>query len=166
MPPMTVVSPSLTSTCVAARCVSIGGMPLTCRLKSGDAFSTVMLHDHGVRPRNLRRHLQRQRGVAERHRDGVVGDGLNRNLDALRDLGFDVVLRRDARRRQDAALAVALERRQRHVEIERAVDRAERRGLAADDAGDAGRFTLGRGRAVVRERRRQRVARCAVVASP
>ena len=66
----------------------------------------------------------------ERHRDGVVGDGLNRNLHALRDLGFDVVLRRDARRRQDAALARSLERRQRHVEVERAVDRAERQADA------------------------------------
>ena len=42
MPPMTVVSPSLTSTCVAARCVSIGGMPLTERLKSGDSLATLI----------------------------------------------------------------------------------------------------------------------------
>ena len=40
MPPMTVVCPSLTSTCVFARWVLIGGMPPTARLKSGDAFST------------------------------------------------------------------------------------------------------------------------------
>ena len=40
MPPMTVVWPSLTSTCVMARCVLIGGMLLTWRLKSGVAFST------------------------------------------------------------------------------------------------------------------------------
>ena len=39
MPPITVVSPSATSTVVTARCVSIGGMPLTARLKSGVAFS-------------------------------------------------------------------------------------------------------------------------------
>ena len=39
MPPMTVVCPSLTSTCVTARCVLIGGMPPIARLKSGDAFS-------------------------------------------------------------------------------------------------------------------------------
>ena len=32
MPPMTIVSASFTSTCVMARCVSIGGMPLTERL--------------------------------------------------------------------------------------------------------------------------------------
>ena len=38
---MTVVSPSATSTVVTARCVSIGGMPLTARLKSGVAFSQL-----------------------------------------------------------------------------------------------------------------------------
>ena len=38
MPPITVVSPSATSTVVTARCVSIGGMPLTALLKSGVAF--------------------------------------------------------------------------------------------------------------------------------
>jgi len=42
MPPMTVVSPLLTSTCVSARCVSIGGIPLTARLKSGAEFSIAM----------------------------------------------------------------------------------------------------------------------------
>ena len=35
----------------------------------------------------------------------LLDDRLNRNLDALRDLGLDVVLRRDARRRQHAAVA-------------------------------------------------------------
>ena len=60
------------------------------------------------------------------HRDGVVGDHLNRNLRALRDLGLDVVLRRDARRRDDRQLALLLERGQREVEVERAVHRAER----------------------------------------
>ncbi len=39
IPPMTVVEPSLIWTCVSARCVSIGGMPLTWRAKSGTAFS-------------------------------------------------------------------------------------------------------------------------------
>src|SRR5262249_10596402 len=40
MPPMTVVAPSLTCTVVSARCVSMGGMPLTLREKSGVAFSS------------------------------------------------------------------------------------------------------------------------------
>ena len=40
MPPMTVVWPSLTSTCVIARWVLIGGMLLIARLKSGEAFSS------------------------------------------------------------------------------------------------------------------------------
>ena len=70
-------------------------------------------HDDGVRRRDLRRHAQRQRGVLEADGHGVVGDGLNRNLHALRHLGFDVVLRRDARRRQQAAAAARLERGQR-----------------------------------------------------
>ena len=81
------------------------------------------VHDHGVRGRDLRRHLEQQHGVLELHGDGVVGDGLNRNLDALRDLGFLVVLRRQARRGQHASLARVLERGERDVEIERAVDR-------------------------------------------
>ena len=55
----------------------------------------------------------------------VVGDGLNRNLHALGDFGLDVVLRRDPRRRQDPALAAAFERRQRHIQVERAVHRAQ-----------------------------------------
>ena len=42
MPPMIVVAPSSTWTCVVARCVSIGGMPLTTRLKSAFAFSMVI----------------------------------------------------------------------------------------------------------------------------
>ncbi len=42
MPPMIVVAPSLTWTVVFARCVSIGGMPLTSRLKSAVAFSIVI----------------------------------------------------------------------------------------------------------------------------
>ena len=50
---------------------------------------------------------------------------LNRNLDTLRDLGFDVVPRRDLRRRKDAALALALDSRQCDVEVQRAVDRSQ-----------------------------------------
>ena len=84
------------------------------------------LHDHGVGRGDLRRHLQHQHGVLERHGDGVVGDRLNRNLDALRDLRLDVVLRGQPRRREDAALAGPLERRERDVEVEGAVDGAER----------------------------------------
>ncbi len=42
IPPMIVVAPSSTCTWVRARCVSIGGMPLTWRLKSGVAFSSVI----------------------------------------------------------------------------------------------------------------------------
>ncbi|MNC87771.1 hypothetical protein D3C83_35270 [compost metagenome] len=42
MPPITVVSPSATSTCVLARWVSIGGMPPTARLKSAAELSTTM----------------------------------------------------------------------------------------------------------------------------
>ena len=91
---MTVVSPSLTSTCVIARCVSIGGMPLTDAAEVGRRVLDRDLHDHGVRRGDLRRHLQRQRGVLERDGDGVVRHRLNRNLHALRDLGLDVVLRR------------------------------------------------------------------------
>src|SRR5262249_42217031 len=41
-PPMTVVWPSLTSTLVFARCVLIGGMPLTARVKSAWLFSSEM----------------------------------------------------------------------------------------------------------------------------
>ena len=125
---MTVVSPSAISTVVTARCVSIDGIGcagvrlrvVRRRLLDEDA------HDHGVRRGDLRRHAQRQRRVLELHRDGVVRHHLNRNLRALRDFRFDVVLRRHARRRQDAALAVALERAQADVEVQRAVDRAER----------------------------------------
>ena len=84
---------------------------------------------------------QHQHGVLERDGDGVVGDGLNRNLDALRDLRLDVVLRRQARRREDAALAGALERRQRDVEVERAVDRAEREADAPRSRRARRRFT-------------------------
>ena len=42
MPPITVVCPSVTSTVVLARCVLIGGMPLTARLKSACAFSSAI----------------------------------------------------------------------------------------------------------------------------
>ena len=69
---------------------------------------------------------QPQRRVLERRRHGVVGDGLHRDLHALRDLRGLVVLRRQARRREDAPLAAVLERGQRDVEVERAVDRSER----------------------------------------
>ena len=85
----------------------------------------------------MRRDFEDQRGVLERDRHGVVRDGLNRNLDALRDFGRDVVLRRDARRREDAAVAGRFERRQRDVEVERAVDRAERQADRARRAADA-----------------------------
>ena len=61
----------------------------------------------------------------------LFDDGLNRNLHALRHFRGDVVLRRDARRRQQAAVARALERGERDVEIERAVDRAERQADGA-----------------------------------
>ena len=105
---------------------------------------------------DLRRDAKRQRGVLEGHRDGVVRHRLNRNLRALRDFGFDVVLRRDARRRQDAALAVALERAQVDVEIQRAVDRAEReanrrrvREVDAAGAGASRRALLGNARPVL-----------------
>ena len=74
----------------------------------------------------MRRDLEHQRGVLEGHRDGVVRDRLNGNLDTLRDLGLDVVLRRHPRRREEPALAGPLERGQRDVEVEGAVDGAER----------------------------------------
>src|SRR5688572_1281083 len=45
------------------------------RVLHGDA------HDHGIRGGNLGGHAQGQRRIAERHRDGIVGYGLNRNLD-------------------------------------------------------------------------------------
>ena len=105
MPPMTVVVPSLTWTRVFARCVLI--WTLLPRRLTGAGVLDHDLHDHGVRGGDLRRHAQRQRGV-------LVGDcvrcigGRRRdqgNLHALHDFGFDVVLRRHARRREHAALA-------------------------------------------------------------
>ena len=48
MPPMTVVMPSATCTCVSARCVLIDGLPLTARLKSGSAVLEDDAHDDGV----------------------------------------------------------------------------------------------------------------------
>jgi hypothetical protein len=42
IPPITVVVPSVTCTCVSARCVLMDGLPLTARLKSGSAFSSTM----------------------------------------------------------------------------------------------------------------------------
>ena len=91
---MTVVSPSLTSTCVSARCVSIGGIPLTDRLKSerilyGDAY------DHRVGRRDLRW----TSSVSAASRNVTVTVLLATvwiNLDTLGNLRFDVVLRRDA----------------------------------------------------------------------
>ena len=67
----------------------------------------------------------------------LFGDGLNRNLHALGHFRRDVVLRRHPRRREQPAVARALERRQRDVEIERAVDRAEREADGARRAADA-----------------------------
>ena len=59
-----------------------------------------------------------------RHR--VVRQRLDRDLDALLDLGRLVVLGRHLRRRQQAPAALPLERRQRHVEVEAAQDVAHR----------------------------------------
>ena len=77
----------------------------------------------------------------KRRRDGVVGHGLDRDLDALRDFGRLVVLRRQARRREDPPLAGVLERGERDVEVERAVDRAERQADRRRGAAAAGRLT-------------------------
>ena len=116
---------------------------------------------------------QEQRRVLERHGDGVVRDGLQRNLHALHHLRLDVVQRRHARRREDAAVARLLERGQRHVEVERAVHRSEREADAArrraDRQIDGGRRRRRSGRtlerpdasaqrAAVREREVRRVA--------
>ena len=130
---MTVVSPSLTSRVVTARCVLIGGIAagparaaeVGRRVLEGDA------HDDRARRGDLRRHPQGQRRVLEGDGDRVVRDGLQRNLDALRHLRLDVVQRGDARRRQDPAVARLLERAQRDVEVEGAVDRSERQADAA-----------------------------------
>ncbi len=123
---MTVVSPSPTRTCVM-RALRVDRRDAVDR--AAEVRRRVLdrdAHDHGVGRRDLRRDPERQRRVLEGHGHGVVRDRLNRNLDALRDLGFDVVLRRHPRRRENAALARSLERRQRDVEVEGAVDRSER----------------------------------------
>ena len=132
MPPMTVVSPSATST-RRDRALGIDGRNAVDR--AAEVRRRVLeehAHDDGVRRGDLRRDPQRQRRVLEGDGDGIVRHGLNRNLDALRHLGFDVVLRRNARRREQAAAARRLERGQHDVEVERAVHRAER---DADGAG-------------------------------
>ena len=95
------------------------------------------LHDHGVGRCDLRGYFQGQRRVFERHRHGVVRDGLERNLDALRDLGFHVVQRGDTRRGQDAPVPRGLERSEGDVEIERPVDRTERKTNGAGRLADA-----------------------------
>ena len=85
----------------------------------------------------------------------LFGDDLNRNLEALRHLGLLVVLRRHARRRQNLDLAFVLERGERHVEAERAVDRAERQ---AERRRRAGHGEVD-GRAAVLELGRARIVR-------
>ena len=135
MPPITVVWPSLTSTCVFARWVLIGGMLLTWRLKSGVAFSTEICMITVFADVICGVTFRVSAASLKRHRDGVVGDGLNRNLHALRHFRGDVVLRRDPRRREQAAVAGAFERGQRDVEVEGAVDRAERQADRARGAG-------------------------------
>ena len=95
---MTVVTPSATCTCVSARCVLIDGLPLTARLKSGVPFSSTMRMMTVLAPVICGVTVQLQRGVLELHGHRVVRDGLNRNLEALRDFGLLVVLRRHARR--------------------------------------------------------------------
>jgi hypothetical protein len=59
-------------------------------------------------------------------RDCVVGDRLDRDLDALLDLGRHVVLGGDLRRREQTAAPLLLERRQRDVEVEAAEHVAHR----------------------------------------
>ena len=55
-------------------------------------------HDDGVRAVICGVTIELQRRILELHRDGVVRDDLNRNLEALRHLRRLVVLRRHARR--------------------------------------------------------------------
>src|SRR5688572_25364886 len=94
MPPMTVVSPLATRTEVFARCVLIGGLPSIAREKSGEPFSTTM-RMITVLADVIWQHPEDQRRVLPRHGHGVVRNRLDRDLNALHDLGFDVALRGD-----------------------------------------------------------------------
>src|SRR5690606_40356531 len=82
------------------------------------ALYTLSLHD--ALPIFLE--LDRRARDPARSRHDLV-----RDLDALRDLGLHVVLGGDARRRDDAQRAFRLERAQRDVDVERAVDGAQDR---------------------------------------
>src|SRR5262249_27347598 len=97
--------------------------------------------------------FQRKRRILELSGNRVVGDGLIGNLYSLSDFGLDVVLRRDARRGQQAAVAASLEGRQRDVEIERTVDRSQRK---ADTTRRGCRTEIDRRRNCPRRRRRIR----------
>src|SRR6266545_3009121 len=81
--------------------------------------------DHRARLRDLRRDLQGEHRVLEADRDGVVGDGLDRDLHALLDLRGLVVLGRDLRRGEKAPTALALQGSEGGIEVEAAEDVAQ-----------------------------------------
>ena len=135
MPPMTAVAPSRTSTWVLADWVLIGGIPFTRFAKSAELFSTSTVRM--TVPASVICGVTFRVRTASLKRDGdrVVGHGLDRDLDALLDLGGLVVLGRDLRRREQAPAALPLQRGQGEVEVEAAEDVAERDPDAAVEGG-------------------------------
>jgi hypothetical protein len=84
---------------------------------------------------DLWRHVQHQRGVDVRHGHGVVGDRLDRDLDARLDHRLLHVLRGDPRRGHDTQQVVLLSDLQGEVEVEGVEDVGKReRQRAVPDA--------------------------------
>src|SRR5580692_5634080 len=76
------------------------------------------IHEDGAFSRNLRRDFKLQHGVDELHGNRIVDSRLNGQLDALLDDGLFVVLRHDARLREQLADALRFRRGDKEVESE------------------------------------------------